>query len=198
MMIFLAERGIAVETVDVGGLSAEDYARVSPLKSVPVLETDGGLTITESLTICEYLDALAPGPSLFGEGAEERALVGMWERRAELGLMNPAIEYGHHTQKMFEGRLVQFPDWARAHVAGAQPLISLIEQRLSDTRFLAGERFTMADLTAFLGFAGLIGWRALPPPEGPATRRWLAEVGARPSMTPLHALAAQMGLPALA
>lgn len=97
VLIFLAERGIGVETVDVGALAPEEYAQVSALQQVPVLETDGGLFITESLTICQYLDSTAPGTSLFGEGVEERAVVAMWEWRAELMLMNPAIEYGHHT-----------------------------------------------------------------------------------------------------
>jgi glutathione S-transferase len=197
VLIFVAERGIAVETVDVGELPPEEYGRVSPLRTVPVLETDDGLSITESLTICQYLDAIAPGPSLFGEGIEERAVVAMWERRAELGLMNPAIEYGHHTQPMFAGRLEQFPDWARAHVAQSGKLLDLMEARLAEARFLAGERFTMADLTAFLGWAGLIGWRAIEPRPGPALGRWLGEVGARPSMAPLRALAAQFDLPSV-
>jgi len=197
VLIFMAERRIEVGTVDVGGLTAEDYARVSPTLTVPVLVTDKGLSITESLTICQYLDATTPGPSLFGEGAEERALVAMWERRAELGLMNPAIEFGHHTQAMFAGRLEQFPDWARSHVERSAAMLALMEARLGESRYLAGERFTMADLTAFLGWAGLIGWRAIEPRPGPALGRWLGEVGGRPSMAPLRALAAQFDLPSV-
>src|SRR4051812_9283329 len=96
-MVFVAERGVAVETIDVGEMPVEDYRRVSPLAMVPVLETDSGLLISESLTICQYLDAVAVGPSLFGDGLEDRTIAAMWERRAELMLMNPAIEYGHHT-----------------------------------------------------------------------------------------------------
>ena len=194
VLIFLAERGIEVETVDVGTLSPEEYGRVSPLRTVPALETDGGLTITESLTICQYLDSVSPGPSLFGEDPEERALVALWERRAELMLVNPAIEYGHHCQPMFAGRLQQFPDWARAHVAQSAKLLDLMEERLAESRFLAGERFSMADLTAFLGFSGLVGWGAIEPRPGPALARWLGEVAPRPSMAPLYALAAQFGL----
>jgi glutathione S-transferase len=198
VLIFMAERGIEIETVDVGELTPEEYARVSALLAVPVLETDGGVFVTESLTICQYLDARpGPGPSLFGEGAEERAVVAMWERRAEMMLMNPAIEYGHHTQAMFAGRLEQFPEWARSHVAQSGKMLALMEERLAEARFLAGERFTMADLTAFLGWAGLVGWRAIEPRPGPALGRWLGEVGARPSMAPLRALAAQFDLPSV-
>jgi len=197
VLIFMAERGIELETVDVGELSPEEYARVSPLRAVPVLETDGGLYITESLTICQYLDAVSPGPSLFGDGAEERAVVGMWERRAEQRLVEPAIEFGHHTQAMFAGRLDQFPDWARANVGRSGAMLALMEEKLGESRFLAGESLTMADLTAFLGWAGLVGWRAIEPRPGPALGRWLGEVGARPSMAPLRALAAQFGLPSV-
>jgi glutathione S-transferase len=68
----------------------------------------------------------------------------------------------------------------------------LIEERLAGSAFLAGERFTMGDLTAFLGFAGLVGWGAIE--AGPALGRWLAAISPRSSMAPLHALAAQFGL----
>ncbi|MFL6846141.1 MAG: glutathione S-transferase family protein [Allosphingosinicella sp.] len=194
VLIFLAERGLEIETVDVGNLAPEDYGRVSPTLTVPVLETDGGLSITESLTICQYLDEVSAGPKLFGENPDERALIAMWERRAELMLMEPAIEYGHHCQPMFTGRIEQFPDWARSNVLRSAKMLALMEERLAACRFLAGERLTMADLTAFLGISGLIGWGAIEPPRGPNLRRWLAEMGPRPSMAPLHALAAEFEL----
>jgi glutathione S-transferase len=195
VIVFMAERGIALETVDVEGLSDEDYGRISPLRTVPALDSGDGLLITESLTICQYLDEAFPGPSLFGEGLGERTLVALWERRAELMLMGPAIEYGHHCQPMFAGRLEQFPGWAKAHVARSAKLLAVMEERLGESRFLAGPGFTMADLTAFLGYAGLVGWGAIERRPGPALGRWLGEVSPRPSMAPLHALAAQFGLP---
>jgi glutathione S-transferase len=199
VMIFVAERGVQLETVDVSTLSPEAYRRISPLAMVPVLETDGGLLLSESLTICQYLDAVSEGTSLFGEGLDGRTIVAMWERRAELMLMNPAIEYGHHTQAFLADRLRQFPDWARDHVAATAPrMISAMESRLSETPYLGGEAFTIADITAFLGYFGLIAYGAIAPAAGPAIRRWQAEVGARPSMAPLLALAAEFGFDASA
>lgn len=194
VLIFMAERGIEMETVDVESLSPEEYGRVSPLRTVPVLETDDGLFISESLTICQFLDSATPGQPLFGEGLEERTIVAMWERRAELMLVAPAIEYGHHCQPMFIGRLRQFPEWAQSNVVQSERMLALMEERLAESRFLAGDRLTMADLTAFLGFAGLVGWGPLEPKPGPALGRWLGEVSPRPSMAPLHALAVQFGL----
>jgi glutathione S-transferase len=195
VLIFMAERGIRIETIDVETLSPEEYGRVSALRTVPVLETDGGAFIGESLTICQYLDEAFPGAPLFGEGLEERTMIAMWERRAEQMLVLPAIEYGHHCQPMFAGRLRQFPEWAKSNVAQSGKMLALMEERLALSRYLAGERFTMADLTAFLGIAGLVGWGAIEPRPGPALARWLGEVGPRPSMAPLHALAEQFGLP---
>jgi glutathione S-transferase len=195
VLIFMLERGIQIETIDVETLSPDEYGRVSPLRTVPVLETDDGLFVTESLTICQYLDSAVPGSPLFGEGLEERTMVAMWERRAELMLVGPAIEYGHHCQPMFTGRLQQFPEWARSNAAQSGRMLALMEERLLESAYLAGERFTMADLTAFLGYAGLVGWGAIEPRPGPGLGRWLGEIGPRPSMAPLHALAAQFGLP---
>ena len=195
--VFMAERGIELEQVDVADLPPDEFARISPLGTIPVLETNSGLLLSESLTICQYLDSISDGPSLFGEGLEERMLVAMWERRAELMLMNPAIEYGHHTQAMFAGRLEQFPDWAQAHVEQSGRMIALMEERLGAAPFLAGDRFTMADLTAFLGYFGLVSYGAIEGSPGQALGRWLAEVGGRPSMAPMRALAAQFGLKAI-
>jgi glutathione S-transferase len=211
VFVFMAERGIALEQVDVGDLVPEEFARISPLGAIPVLETDSGLLLSESLTICQYLDAVSDGPSLFGDGLEERMLVAMlfgdgleermlvamWERRGELMLMNPAIEYGHHTQAMFADRMRQFPDWAHAHVEKSKRMIALMEERLESATFLAGEGFTMADLTAFLGYFGLVSYGAIEPLPSPALSRWLREIGARPSMAPMRALAAQFGLKAI-
>jgi glutathione S-transferase len=195
VMIFVAERGVSIETIDVEALPAEEYRRVSPLGMVPVLETDRGLRLSESLTICQYLDAIAEGPTLFGQGTDGQAIIAMWERRAELMLMNPAIEYGHHTQPFLADRLRQFPDFAKAHVAATAPrMIAAMEQKLAESRFLAGEAFTMADITAFLGYFGLLAYGAVPPSGSPSILRWQSEIGARPSMAPLHALAAEFGL----
>ena len=189
VLIFVAERGLELETVDVATLTDEDFAAVSPLGQVPVLVTESGLTVTESLTICQHLDAASPGPSLFGQDLDERTRVAMWERRAELMLFDVCIEYGHHTQPIFAGRLAQFPGWAKAHAAKAAPMLALMEAQLAAERFLAGPAFSMADITAYLGIGGLALWGALPAGPGPAVQRWMGEMESRPSMAPLQAVA---------
>jgi glutathione S-transferase len=76
VLIFTAERGIHVETVDVGEMSPEEYGRVSALHTVPVLETDSGLSITESLTICQYLMQSLPARPCSATGSRN----GPWWR----------------------------------------------------------------------------------------------------------------------
>ena len=198
VLVFLGERGIALETVDVSDLAPEDYRRINPLLANPVLETDSGLFLSESLVICRYLDEIADGPTLFGAGAEARAIIGMWERRAELMLMNPAIEYGHHSHAFFADRLRQFPDWAREHVAATAPrMIAAMEARLAESPFLGGDALSIADITAFLGYFGLLAYAAIMPSTNPDLLRWQSAMSLRPSMKALYALAAQFDLRAV-
>lgn len=192
--VFLAERGLSPELVDITTLDPAEYRRINPLGTVPALETNSGDVITESLTICQYLDETGDGPSLFGSNPEERAKVALWERRAELMLLNPAIEFAHHTHPMFAGKIRQYPDWARGHAAQGTRMIELMDQQLERSQFLAGDRFTMADLTAFLGYSALTAWGAVPPSSNAALARWRTEVASRPSMAPLRAVADQLGL----
>lgn len=190
VLVFAAEIGAVLDIIDVETLPVEEAGRVLPLGTVPVLVTDSGLVLSESLTICEYLNQTGDGPSLFGKGNEERALITQWERRAELMLLNPAIEYAHHSHPMFAGKTQQFPEWAREHVKTSAKMVELMEAELSEHEFLAGERFTIADLTAFLGYSALAAFGALSMPTGPSVGAWLSRIGSRPSFAPIQALAA--------
>jgi glutathione S-transferase len=189
--IFVAECGRAIETVDAGDLEPPELLRMNPFGTVPVLETDGGRFVSESLTICEYLDQIWGGVPLFGATDEERLQVRMWERRAELQLFIPAIDFGHHSHKMFAGVIAQHPEWARATAERSRRMLDLMEDRLGESRWLAGDTFSMADITAFLGYSAFLFFGAFAPAQG-ALGRWAADVGERPSFAPLRALTAQM------
>src|SRR3982751_4048562 len=86
VQIFMLEKAVTVEVIDVSATQGGEYLELNPLGQVPALELDSGEVITESLTICEYVDAVSGPPRLFGSTPEERARIGMWERRAEMGL----------------------------------------------------------------------------------------------------------------
>jgi glutathione S-transferase len=191
VQILMQEKGIAAELVNVTVEERPAYLAVNPLGQFPALELDDGTVITESLTICQYLDAISGPPALFGEGLEERTRIGMWERRAEMALFNPSLEYGHHVHPMFAGRIVQYPEWAQTLVPRAERMVEVMAAQLATSPYLAGDAFSAADITAFLGYFGFVFYKGLAPAEDPAFQAWVARVGQRESMAVLHQLAAQ-------
>jgi glutathione S-transferase len=184
--IFMLEKGIAAELIDVSPWQDGEYRKLNPLGQVPALELDDGELITESLTICQYLDAVSEPPPLFGSGPEERARIGMWERRAELLLFIPSVEFGHHTKPMFAGKLTQQPEWAKSLVPKAQRMIDLMGDQLEQSAYLADGELSAADLTAALGYFGLLAWGAVPPSSRPSIQSWSGGMIARPSFGPLR------------
>jgi glutathione S-transferase len=182
----MLEKGISAEVIDVSASLKDEYLNVNPLGQVPALELDSGEFITESLIICRYLDEVSAEPRLFGSTPEQRAHIGMWERRAELALFIPSVEYGHHTHPMFAGMIEQHPGWAKSLVPKAQRMIDLMAGQLGRTGFLAGDEVSAADFTAALGYFALIAFGAIPPSDHPSVQRWSAVMIARPSMAPLR------------
>ena len=189
VQIFMLEKGIAADVIDVSATLHGEYLKINPLGQVPALELDSGKIVTESLTICQYLDEVSGAPRLFGATPEDRARIGMWERRAELALFIPGIEYGHHNHPMFAGRVAQHSDWARTLVPKALKAIDVIAGQLDKSAFIAGDEISAADFTAALGYFGLIAFGAIPPSAHPSVQRWSQAMMGRPSMAPLHAAA---------
>jgi glutathione S-transferase len=193
--VVMREKGIQAELVDVTPESRNAYLSINPLGQVPALKLDDGLIITESLTICQYLDDVSGSPKLFGETALDRARIGMWERRAEMMLFIPSIEYGHHTHPMFQGRLTQHPDWARELLPKAGRMIELMGDQLDANSFLAGDEFTAADITAYLGYFALVAFGGITPTDRASVRSWATRVGTRDCMEDQRRLAVAFGMP---
>ncbi|HEY7005093.1 MAG TPA: glutathione S-transferase family protein [Sphingomicrobium sp.] len=186
VQIFALEKRVAVDIIDVTQLAPGEYAKVNPLGQVPALETDDGVIVTESLTICQYLDEVSAPPRLFGATPEDRARIGMWERRAEMLLFIPSVEYGHHTHPMFAKWLVQYPDWAHTLVPKAERMLGLLAAQLGRHSYVAGDEVSVADFTAALGYFALVAWGALPQSSDQSVQDWSARMLARPSMAPLR------------
>jgi glutathione S-transferase len=150
---------------------------------VPALELDDGRVLTESRAICTYLEGLAPEPNLMGRDATERAFIEMVDRDAELYLFNGLATWIRHCHPGLAALEKQFPDFGRAQGDRAQGIARWFDQRLATQEWVAGDRFTIADITTFcalefarglmkynLGDAGLVHLQA-----------WRDRMAARPS-----------------
>ncbi|MBV9078476.1 MAG: glutathione S-transferase [Methylobacteriaceae bacterium] len=182
---FLAEKGMTIETVplDMGKLEHKEpaYTAINPAQRAPALVLDDGAVITESVAICRYLEEIRSEPPLFGEGALERATVETWNRRAEFELMLPvAFTFRHSHPFMASMEVPQVPEWAEVSRSKVAPFLEVLDRHLADRTYLAGDRFTIADITAAcsLDFMRL---PKIPVPDGlDHLRRWREEVGRRP------------------
>ncbi|MFO0687932.1 MAG: glutathione S-transferase family protein [Myxococcota bacterium] len=183
--IFLAEKGLAIPTVqvDIGARANLEpaFRAKNPFAQVPVLELDDGTCVSESVAICRYFEEIQPEPSLFGVGVRERTLVEMWNRRVELELTNRVFLCFQNTSDFFKGRIPQVPDYGAIAKARAEESLALLDRVLAGQRFVAGDRYSIADITALVGidFGRVVKLR--PTPDQKNLLRWHAEVSARPS-----------------
>jgi glutathione S-transferase len=184
--IFLAEKGIKLplEQVDLGAMQQQSpaYAAVNPLKRVPALVLDDGTVITESIAICRYFEVLQPDPPLFGRGALEIARIEMWNRRMELNLLFPVSHVFRNSHPaMKEMEVPQVPAWAEANKPRILEFISFLDSELKERRFVAGDSFTVADITGLVAVDFMKPAKLALPDALGNLRRWHAAVSARPS-----------------
>jgi len=184
--IFLAEKGISVPTEQVDMMKMEhktpEYTALNPLQRMPVLVLDDGTVITESVAICRYFDVLQPEPPLFGVGAKEIALIEMWNRRAELNLFNCVAQVFRHSHPaMKELEVPQVADWAEANRPRIGEFLRILDAELKDRPFVAGDRFSVADITTLCAIDFMRPIRMPVPDDCVHVKRWHADVSARPS-----------------
>jgi glutathione S-transferase len=184
--IFLAEKGIKLplEPIDLGAMQHRSaaYAAVNPIQRVPALELDDGTVITESIAICRYFEELQPAPPLFGRGALEVARVEMWNRRLELHLLFPVSHVFRNSHPaMKEMEVPQVPAWAEANKPRVLEFIALLDRELVSRPFVAGDKFTVADITGLVAVDFMKPAKLAVPDELKNLKRWHAEVSARPS-----------------
>ncbi len=183
--IFLAEKGIEVPRVQVDIGKRENrgpaFLALNPLGGVPVLELDDGRTIAESVAICRYFEEVQPEPPLMGVGPEDCAVVEMWNRRMELEVMRRITDAFRHTHEFFKGRITQVPEYGETRQREVPEKLVWLDEVLADRPFIAGDRFSIADITALVGidFGRVIGVRI--DPELKNLSRWHESVSARPS-----------------
>jgi glutathione S-transferase len=155
VQMFIAEKAIAgIEPVmlDLGALEhrKSDFLAKNPLARVPALELDDGRVLSETRAICLYLEGLHPAPNLMGESFEERAFIEMHDRRAEMHLLLPIANCVRHTHPgLAQLETPQFPDFGTSQVDKLRDYLRYFEDTMAGQPFMAGERFTIADITAF-------------------------------------------------
>jgi glutathione S-transferase len=183
--IFLTEKGIAVpyEEVDIANAvnRGPEFRKKNPMGTVPVLELDDGTCIAESVAICRYFEELHPNPPLMGLDARDKAMVEMWQRRMEFELLWSVANSFRHRHEFFKGRIPQVPEFAEVSRQTAEQRLNWLDEVLADRSFIAGERYTIADITALcaIDFGRVSKIRIQPEQKNLA--RWYEAVSARPS-----------------
>lgn len=192
--MFLAEKSIEVPLVEVNTRERqqfeESFRAINPLCTVPALELDDGTCISESVAICRYFETLHPEPPLMGTDAKDKAIVEMWNRRVELMGYLPASEVVRNSLPMFEDRGLSgvtggVPQIPALVDRGKQTLgrfFAMLDRQLADNSFVAGDAFTIADITAFITIEFVKrGEVSMPEKGADNVKRWHGEIAARPS-----------------
>jgi len=184
--IFLAEKGIVVPlvSIDINRMEHKTpaFTALNPLQRTPALELDDGTVIAESIAICRYFEELHPDPPLFGVGALGKALVEMWQRRIEFGLLGAlAATFRHLHPAMAQMEVPQVPEWGEANKPKAVAFLRILDAQLAENRFVCGEAFTVADITGLVAVDFMKPARIALPEDLTHVRRWHGEVSGRPS-----------------
>ena len=193
--VFAAEKGIDLgkEQVDLGSRGQLDdaYKGKNPWVEVPALELDDGTIITESTAICHYLENLFPDPPLLGRTPVEKAQIMMWDRRVEQHGLAAVAEGFRNSNPFFEGRSVtgsenfeQIPALAERGPKRFENFLTLLDTRLGESTFIAGDQFSIADITALItcDFAKVIK-KGAPFEAHPNVQRWYEAVSSRDSVS---------------
>jgi glutathione S-transferase len=188
--IFIREKGLPMpEIVDVDIAKKEHlspaYAALNPRRRVPTLVLDDGTPISESIAICRYVEETKPKPPLFGEGARGKAIVEMWNRRMELGLfVCVTMVFRHLNPFMAELEVPQVAAWGEANKDKVVRELRDLDARLAEAPYVAGDAFTVADITAGVAVEFMRVTRIEVPAECGHLARWYDGLKARPSWAP--------------
>jgi len=191
--IFLAEKGLDIPKTEVSILDGDnlkpEFLRINPRGLLPVLELDDGTRLDETVAICRYIEETHPEPNLMGRDTLERAVIESWQRHMEFDGLAAVGEIVRNSIPLFSARglpgvsqVPAIPALVERGTASAKRFFERLEQRLQETEFVAGNRFTIADITALCAVDTAQNFVKLMIPDGnTATKRWHAAVSARPS-----------------
>ena len=190
--IFMAEKGIEVPTAQVdlgsGEQLSEEFRKINPRCTVPVLELDDGTRLSDGMAICWYLESKFPEPNLMGANAREQALVMNWHEQINTEGFLAGAEALRNFARGFHDRAItgprdyqQIPELAERGRERLQAFMDVLDVRLGQSAYVALDRFTMADIGAYV-CVDFAGWVKIPVLEQwPQIRSWHEEITKRPS-----------------
>jgi glutathione S-transferase len=192
--VFLAEKGLSIPLVAIdlgkGEQHSEAYRAINPRRVVPTLVLEDGTAIGEVPAICRYIEEIHPSPPLLGATAKEKAQVAMWERRAELEGFAAVMEAVRNVAPGLKGRAIagphdyeQIPALAERGRLRVKHFFADLDARLAEVSFVAGDRFSVADITALVtvDFAAKAINLSVPEQHG-SLKRWYDRISSRHSM----------------
>ncbi|CAG9001667.1 MAG: Glutathione S-transferase GST-6.0 [Candidatus Celerinatantimonas neptuna] len=152
--IFLREKGLDIKRENLDLRAGDNLTTSFQQKSinglVPVLELDSGEYICESIAICRYIEALHPQPNLFGQSPEEIAKVEMWQRIIELQGITLIAQALRNIKKIYQDRENCIEAWGKEALLRFKQILPKLENQLSQNNYIAGQRFTVADISAYV------------------------------------------------
>ncbi len=184
--VYLAEKGIALERVAVdiiaGETRAEAFRAKNPMGGLPVLELDDGSYVSESLAIMEYFEELHPDPPMIGATPLERLRVRELERIAELGVLMRVAQVLQNSHPFWAALVKQNQQVADNALRLLHGTLKVLDKRIGEQPFVAGERPTIADCTLYAGlwFAHTMG-KPIDLSARPNLARWNESFRKRPS-----------------
>lgn len=184
--IFLAEKGISVPLVPVDmeklGHRSEAIAARNPMRRLPVLELEDGRTLSETIAICRYFEALCPEPALLGTDPFEQAEIEMWQRRVEFHFLYCVAQVFRHIHPAMKGwEEPQVAEWGEANKPKALEFMTFLDGELATREFVAGDGFSVADITATIAADFCKPARIRIPEELTNFHRWYQAMRERPS-----------------
>ena len=200
LRMFLLEKGLTIPKVELDLIAGENrrepYTGRNPGGQMPSIELDDGRCLAETVAIFEYLEEKHPKPALIGTTAEERAETRMWQRRVELKITEHLYNGFRFAEgiELFKPRMRVLPEAAEGLKATARDNIAWLDKLLAGRQFVAGDRFTVADIILY---CGLDFGRGVAQPLDPAAKNlttWFERIGARPSAAAsLHPMSSAIG-----
>ena len=187
VVIFLKEKCILdqveIVNLDLGKLEHKtpEYKAIAPNSRVPALQLDDGTIILETTAICRYLEALYPEPNLFGESPIEIASIEMWYSRVTYELMVPLMHGFRHTHPHMSQMENQNQEYGLAQRELAVKSLDTYNNIIASREYIAGERFTYADIQMVTSLQFLVRLNRLDIQDYENLNDYINQVSSRPS-----------------